>query len=61
MSGLGKRFTVLGQGAGLVGEKVLDSAEFFGQSAGANDRAWDLVVVHDQMGVNGLSHVQIDP
>jgi hypothetical protein len=54
---LGKKTTILGQCTSLVAEKILDSAEFFRQSAGAYDRAWDLVVLHDQMSIDRLSHV----
>lgn len=51
---------VLRKSARLVAEKVLDTTKLFGEGAGTDDRFGDLTVVHNLMGVNSLSHVEID-
>lgn len=50
---------VLGEGARLVGQDVLDAAQLFGDLAVAGDCARDLLVVVDFVGEDDLGEVQV--
>ena len=55
----GKR-TVLREGSSLVTQQVLDPSKFLRKCACADNRAWDLVVRHNLLGVYRFAHVEVD-